>query len=85
MFSSRQFIRELQRLRQDVDAVGERIGQYKRMSRDSTNALNVWKTWFHAGRGRGLQQDPIPLPLAICCHSSARSQERAAEDLSGRW
>lgn len=63
MFSSRQFVRELQRLRQDVDAVGERVGKYEenieRLDKCVERLENVVSRWEGTRSAAGPETPPI--------------------------
>ena len=76
MFSSRQFVRELQRLRQDVDAVGERVGKYEenieRLDKCVERLENVVSRWEGARSAAGHDTPPIGELLSVISSLSGK-------------
>ena len=76
MFSSRQFVRELQRLRQDVDAVGERVGKYEenieRLDKCVERLENVISRWEGTRSAAGQETPPIGELLSVISSLSGK-------------
>lgn len=76
MFSSRQLVRELQRVRQDVDAVGERLGKYEenieRLDKCVERLEEVVSRWERTRSTSGSDTPPIGELMSIISSLSGK-------------